>query len=221
MEDDRRSGLDRSAQSNRPPGGIELRKRRLETALQRLRPLGSLSAQLEQYPTPAHIAADVLWEAYSSGDIQGRDVADLGCGNGIFSIGAKLLGADRVVGLDVDKDAVEVASENASDLSLEIEFTVSDVSDFQGSFHTTVQNPPFGAQTKHADRAFIRKSIAISPTVYSLHNEIGMDFVFQMAESLGATCVTVKRYKFEIPYAFEFHRKTREIISVVLLKFQR
>ncbi len=221
MEDDRRGGLDRPAQSNRPSGGIRLKKRRLETTLQRLRPLDSRSAQLEQYPTPAYIAADVLWEAYGSGDIQGRDVADLGCGNGVFSIGAKLLGADRVVGLDVDKDAVEVASENASDLSLEIEFIVSDVSDFQGSFHTTIQNPPFGAQTKHADRAFIEKSISISPTVYSLHNEISMDFVSHMIESLGATCATVKRYKFEIPYAFEFHRKTRETVSVVLLKFQR
>ena len=203
------------------PGGIILRKRRLETVLQQIRPLRSLSARLEQYLTPAHIAADVLWEAYSSGDIQGRDVADLGCGNGIFSIGAKLLGADRVVGVDVDKDAVEIASENANDLSLEIEFIVSDVSDFQGSFHTTVQNPPFGAQTRHADRAFIQKSIAISPTVYSLHNEAGRDFVFQMAESLGVTCATVKRYKFEIPYAFEFHRKTKGIVSVLLFKFQR
>ncbi len=193
----------------------------METVLQQLRPLDSQSARLEQYPTPAHIAADVLWEAYSSGDIQGRDVADLGCGNGIFSIGAKLLGATRVVGLDVDENAVEVASENAGNLSLEIEFIVSDVSDYQGSFHTTVQNPPFGAQTKHADRAFIEKSIAISPTVYSLHNEVGMDFVSQMTKSLGATCVAVKRYKFEIPYAFEFHRKTSENISVVLLRFQR
>ncbi len=193
----------------------------METVLQQLRHLDSPSARLEQYPTPARIAADVLWEAYSSGDIQGRNVADLGCGNGVFSIGAKLLGAGRVVGVDIDKDAIEVASANASSQSLEIEFIASDVSDFQGVFHTTLQNPPFGAQTRHADRAFIEKSVAISPTVYSLHNEVGVDFVFQMTESLGATCVAVKRYKFEIPYAFEFHRKTREVISVLLFKFQR
>jgi putative methylase len=189
--------------------------------LQRLSPLRISSPQLEQYPTPAHIAADVLWEAFSSGDIQGRNVADLGCGNGIFSIGAKLLGAERVVGLDVDAGAIEIASENARRLSAGVEFVVSDVSAFEGAFETTVQNPPFGAQTKHADRAFIEKSIEISPTVYSLHNEVGMDFVQQMTDVLGATCVAVKRYKFEIPYAFEFHRKTKETVPVVLLKFQR
>jgi len=31
----------------------------------------------------------------------------------------------------------------------------------------------------------------------------------------------VKRYKFEIPYAFEFHRKATESVSVVLLRFER
>jgi putative methylase len=193
----------------------------LEIALQQLRPIADPSPQLEQYPTPAHIACDVLWEAFGSGDIEGRSVADLGCGNGVFSIGAKLLGAERVVGIDIDEKVVEIASENARRHSVDVEFTVSEVSDFGGTFDTTIQNPPFGAQTRHADRVFIEKSIEISPTVYSLHNEIGMDFVFQMTDSLGASCSAVKRYKFEIPYAFEFHRKTREVVSVILLKFQR
>jgi putative methylase len=193
----------------------------LEIALQQLKPLREPSPRLEQYPTPATIAADVLWEAFSSGDIEGRSVADLGCGNGIFSVGAKLLGASRVVGMDIDEDAVETASDNARALAVEVEFVVSEVSDFEGAFDTTIQNPPFGAQTRHADRAFIEKAISISPTVYSLHHEVGMDFVSQMTDSLGATCSAVKRYKFEIPYAFEFHRRTREFVSVVLLKFQR
>ena len=203
------------------PGGRTLKKKQLEMALQQLKPISEPSPLLEQYSTPATIAADVLWEAFSAGDIEGRTVADLGCGNGIFSIGAKLLGARRVVGLDVDEEAVETAIENARALSADVEFVVSEVSDFEGEFDTTIQNPPFGAQMRHADRPFIEKAILISPTVYSLHNEVGMDFVAQMAESLGAACKAVKRYKFEIPYAFEFHRRTREFVSVVLLRFQR
>ena len=177
--------------------------------------------KLEQYPTPADIAADVLWEAYGSGDIEEKAVADLGCGNGIFSIGAKLLGASRVVGVDVDENAIRTASDNARSLSLDIEYVVDEVSAFEGIFDTTVQNPPFGAQLRHADRAFVEKAVEISSTVYSLHNEAGLEFVSKMVHSLGAECSIIKRYKFEIPYAFEFHRKAREIISVVLLKFHR
>lgn len=198
-----------------------MKKKQLEMSLQRLKLLEDPSSMLEQYPTPAYIASDVLWEAFGAGDIEGRAVADLGCGNGIFSIGAKLLGADIVVGLDIDERAIKVASENARALGVDVEFVVSEVSSFGGEFDTTIQNPPFGAQTRHADRAFIEKAIEISPTVYSLHNEVGMDFVSQMTDSLGASCKAVKRYKFEIPYAFEFHRKTIEVVSVVLLKFQR
>lgn len=39
-------------------------------------------------------------------------VLDVGCGSGILSIAAALLGADDVLGVDIDPVAVEVASEN-------------------------------------------------------------------------------------------------------------
>ena len=198
-----------------------LKKRQLEILLQQLTPFANRSAKLEQYSTPADVAADVLWTAYASGDVEGKSIADLGCGNGILSIGARLLGASRVVGVDVDEGAIEVASSNSLRVGAQVEFVVSDVAEFTGSFDATIQNPPFGAQMKHADRLFIQKSIEISPTVYSLHNEAGLGFITSMTRKLGATCAPVKRYKFEIPYAFEFHRKTSEVVSVVLLKFQR
>ncbi len=196
-------------------------KKQLEIRLQRLMPVDFRSPRLEQYSTPAVIAADILWEAHEAGDIEGKAVADLGCGNGVFCIGAMLLGADRAVGIDIDERAVKVASQNAKDMALSIDFCSMDISEFSGSFDTTIQNPPFGAQRKHADRAFVEKAVEISPVTYSLHNEGSIDFMTKMAKSIHATCMPVKRYKFEIPYAFEFHRKTREVVSVVLLKFQR
>jgi len=197
------------------------RKRRLEIALQKLRPVETRSARLEQYSTPATIAADVLWEAFSAGDITGMRVADLGCGNGVFAIGAKLMGAGEVVGVDIDESAIGVARENAVSLSAEVEFRQADVREFGGSFDTVLQNPPFGAQTKHADRAFVEKAIELAPRAYSLHNVGTEAFVDGLARALGAASVAVKSYKLEIPYAFEFHRKAVETIPVVLLRFDR
>lgn len=50
--------------------------------------------QYEQYPTSAHLAARVLHVAQETfDDIEGRVVADFGCGCGILGIGASLLGA--------------------------------------------------------------------------------------------------------------------------------
>lgn len=44
---------------------------------------------------------------------QGAKVLDIGCGSGILGIGAALLGAKEVFGVDIDTTAVRVANENA------------------------------------------------------------------------------------------------------------
>ncbi len=198
-----------------------MKKQQLEISLQGLAPLPRQSARLEQYATPAHVAADMLWEAFAAGDIEGRSVVDLGCGNGVFAIGAKLLGAKDVLGVDLDPEAVRTANWNAEALQLVVDFEEGDVTEIGGRFDTVLENPPFGAQNKNADRAFIKKAVELAPRVYSLHNDGTQEFVQQMVSALGARAVPVKKYKFEIPYAFEFHRKPVETISVVLLRFER
>lgn len=200
---------------------FQMKRKELEIILQGLVPFGQRDPRLEQYATPADIAADLLWEALMRGDIADRSVMDLGCGNGILSIGAKLLGAREVFGIDIDPKAIEVAAANAEEKGLEIHYAQGSVTSVTGSFDTVVQNPPFGAQKRNADRAFIAKSIELAPRVYSLHNAVTEDFVRKMVESAGATCKPVKRFKFEIPYAFEFHRKPKESFSIVLLRFER
>jgi putative methylase len=198
-----------------------MKKNQLEIALQRLTPLTDRDPRLEQYPTPADIAADMLWEAFGAGDVEGRDVVDLGSGNGVFCIGAKLLGARRSVGVEVDPGAVTVAKENATAARVDVEFVEGDVASATGTFDTAIQNPPFGAQTRHADRAFIKKALELAPATYSLHLDGTQDFVSSMVQALGGRCRPVKRYKFEIPYAFEFHRKPSETVLVILFKFER
>jgi len=199
----------------------QMRRKRLEIALQKLRPLEERSARLEQYPTPATVAADILWEAYSAGHIYGRSVADLGCGNGIFCIGAKLMGAERSAGIDIDPGAVKTAKMNAESMGVEVELLEGDVSSMAGPFDTVLQNPPFGAQTRNADRAFVEKALSLAPVAYSLHNDGSQEFIGGMVNALGGRSEAIKRYKFEIPYAFEFHRKANETISVVLLRLER
>jgi len=41
------------------------------------------------------------------------DVIDVGCGSGVLSLSAKLLGAPQVFGIDIDKEAIEHAKANA------------------------------------------------------------------------------------------------------------
>jgi ribosomal protein L11 methyltransferase len=54
---------------------------------------------------------------------------DIGCGSGILSLSAKLLGVDKVRAIDSDPDAIKVSKENANDNSIggDIEFKVQSV----------------------------------------------------------------------------------------------
>ena len=58
-------------------------------------------------------------------------VLDLGCGSGILAIGAKFLGADRVLAIDIDPLAVEVAKENFRMNQVEVEAEAGDVTELQ------------------------------------------------------------------------------------------
>lgn len=59
----------------------------------------------------------------------GQTVLDIGCGSGILSIAAVLLGAERATGIDIDPVAVKVARENAAlnGLSAKTEFLVGNL----------------------------------------------------------------------------------------------
>ena len=57
--------------------------------------------------------------------VPGESVIDYGCGSGILAIAAKKLGAGRVVGTDIDDQAVAAARANAADNRVEVAFTAS------------------------------------------------------------------------------------------------
>jgi ribosomal protein L11 methyltransferase len=60
-------------------------------------------------------------------EIQGGEIVlDYGCGSGILAIAAAKLGAQRVIGTDIDPVAIEVARANARDNNVTAEFQLPD-----------------------------------------------------------------------------------------------
>ncbi len=198
-----------------------MKKKTLEMILQSIPPFSTPKAELEQYSTPANIAADVLFTAHARGDIEGKVVMDLGCGNGIFAIGAFGLGSELSVGVDIDPVALAEARRNAAERGATVEFVRADVARFSARVDTVFQNPPFGAQKRGADRPFLVTAMSIAEKVYSFHLAETEEFVHNLVSELGGRVALQKRYKFEIPHMFAFHTREKKEFEVVLLCIQR
>ena len=67
------------------------------------------------------------------------EVLDYGCGTGILAIAAKLVGAKRVMGTDIDPQAVEAAQDNAIMNHVEAKFALPDDMP-EGTFDVVVAN---------------------------------------------------------------------------------
>ena len=197
-----------------------MKKKDLEISLQSLETFRDPKVHLEQYPTPSVIASDILFSAYAAGDVAGRKVADLGCGTGIFAIGAYLLGAESVTAFDIDAAALETAKENAERLDCDIEFIRCDVSEVTGRYDTVLMNPPFGAQNKHADRPFLSKAMESADSVYSIHMACTLDYIEKTAASAGRSVFSYKTYKYEIPHTFSFHSKMKKSVDVIAVSIR-
>ncbi|EFC38429.1 predicted protein [Naegleria gruberi] len=73
--------------------------------------------KLEQYITTPHLASHTLYTAqFSFDDIEGKEVLDLGIGTGMLGLGACLLEAKHVTGVDIDEDALNICRENVKSI---------------------------------------------------------------------------------------------------------
>lgn len=202
---------------------MQLKLNELRRHLRLLDQLEKPNASLEQYFTEPDTAAAILFDAAMRHDIEGKSVADLGCGTGVFAIGSMMLGASDATGIDVDPDSVERARINAQKLLDKealgrIVFRRMDVLRFCGKFDTVFQNPPFGSQSRNADVPFIRKALSIADTVYTIHLSETRDFVEDLITRSGGKIVFSRIFTYSMGRMFRFHEKDSREFSLILYK---
>jgi len=222
-----------------------VRKLDLEMFLNQVKPHPSPKPSLEQYTVPTDVAATMLYiAAYTYGDVIGKSVLDLGCGTGRLALGAAFLGASQVVGVDVDRAAVEVALENSvrTGFADKVSWVVADIDAVQEGFDTVVQNPPYGVQKRGADRKFLEKALEVGRVVYSLHKNPSRDkrlikqlkasgtnvvpvsvapFLENFVETHGGKIRAVYAMLMRIPHMFSFHTKRRHEFVVDLYVIEK
>ncbi|KAL0222899.1 hypothetical protein P9112_002289 [Eukaryota sp. TZLM1-RC] len=198
----------------------------LQASLQQVRDFETPKVMLEQYITPADSAAVLLYNAdFSYNDIADKNVCDLGCGTGMLSIGASLLGASSVKSLDVDEDALVIARENAQFTDIDnITFELTDISKLDASNHprfdTVLLNPPFGTKhNKGIDMLFLDKAIELATgAVYSLHKTSTRNYIVSTLRRRGLQAEAIATLKYDLKKTMKFHKKKNQVIEVDVIR---
>lgn len=193
-------------------------KRAIERRLSRVRGFEDPRVELEQYPTPADIAAQIVHLADLRGDLEGT-VIDLGTGTGMLALGVALRTPRRVIGLDADPGALGTARENERriDPPTEIDWLLGDGGrlPLQLSGATVLMNPPFGAQrgNRGADRRFLGATVDVAAVVYSIHNVGSREFVESFVADHGGKVTHAYELTFDLEKQFGFHDRARKTIT--------
>ncbi|MDL2246183.1 METTL5 family protein [Methanobrevibacter sp. OttesenSCG-928-K11] len=202
------------------------KKKHLEMLIQNIPKHQNPNVSLEQYPTSSSIAADLLWNAYSLGDIQDQNIIDLACGTGILAIASSLLDAKKVLGIDIDKSSINIAEDVSNKMNLKnIDFLVKDITKDTLDYKcdTLIQNPPFGSQErskKGIDIKFIDVASKMADVIYSFHMASTHDFIFDYFENLGMTISHEFKYRFPISKIYDFHTQDVKNVDVIVFRVE-
>jgi putative methylase len=202
-----------------------MKLRRLEMLLEKVAGFDHPCAEMEQYQTPPPLAARLLYTAFLAGDIAGLRILEPGCGTGILGIGAALLGASEVIGVDSDPGAIETARLNAQSLGVNLTLIQADIRDLSAGTDipgadTVIMNPPFGAQKVHADRPFIDLALDRAEVVYGIFNAGSERFIREYTRGRAEISAAISA-EFTIPRMFFFHADDRRDIPVEILVLKK
>jgi len=201
---------------------IQIRKRDLAIAIQKVNPHPKPSVALEQYTIPADLAAEILFTAcFAYNDIQEKCVLDLGTGTGRLALGASILGAKTVVGVDIDALSIRAAAQSAKVLREEVSWVVGDIGIIRGSFDTVVMNPPFGTKQPHTDIEFLQCAQNLASVTYSIHKSSTRKFLGHWLEKQALKGERIMNTKMAIPHQFSFHRKAKRFVEVDVFRILR
>ncbi|MFX1296595.1 MAG: METTL5 family protein [Promethearchaeota archaeon] len=198
--------------------------KKLEMKLQNLQSFIDPKPELEQYPiTPrgASLILSIITNTYN--DIQNKIIADLGCGTGILAIGAALLGAKQVIGVDVDQKQLDIASQNANKFNLEdkIKWIRTDIQNFSIAVDVIIQNPPFGIQKRDKrDVVFLKKAIEYAKIIYSIHKSGKKSQIYlrNIIQNQNALIDAIIPIQILIPHLYNFHKKKQYPVKIDLYR---
>ena len=106
-------------------------------------PVGEVPVSIDPGPTFGHGAHPTTTLVLAEVDRlagPGMSMLDVGCGSGVLAIAAARLGAEPVVGIDVEADAVAWTRTNAAANAVDVSASTTPITDVPGTFDLVLAN---------------------------------------------------------------------------------
>jgi putative methylase len=189
--------------------------------LKQLKNIEKPNSKLEQYFTTPELAVRFLKKI----DFKNKTVVDLGCGAGILGITALLLGAKKVIFLDIDSGAIEISKDNYDIIKNQLdvgeaEFLDEDISLIKSSLNVDIAllNPPFGTtdESKRIDSIFLKKAMKIAKKVLTMHKTATKEYIKSIMNENNFNIVYNENFLFPIDKVYSHHTKEGIEVQVTL-----
>lgn len=177
-----------------------------------------LDATLEQYQTEGTLAARWLTVIAQQHTIDGLDIADLGCGNGILGIGCLLLGAKHITFFESDLNAIETLHHNLRDVPEQMYTIVHQHIDEETvlppHIQMVVMNPPWGVQKTMADKPFFNAALSSHATYVHVLHSSDATHIENLAQDRGWSCQKLFNDQFRLPATYQHHHSRQQSTSI-------
>jgi len=190
-----------------------MKKVQLKIILQKIPEHPNPKIWYEQYTIDSTSASEILWIAHTVyNEISDKKVMDLGCGTGRLTIGAAILGASYVIGIDLDKESLDIAKKYSNIIGVRglTDFILTDIKYLPVRFvDTVIQNPPFGVQVRGMDTVFLSIALSKAKAIFSIHksNIKSRNYLTKIINKKRGYIKGIYTLEILIPAAYKFHRK--------------
>ena len=211
---------------------MKINKKELISIIQGTETFIDPNIKLEQYSIDANCAVDIIYYAgFEHNDIKNAFIVDLGAGTGRLSIASAFFNACHILSVDIDMNALNILKRNIIhlDLTYKIFPICADINYLEISKNflpknmkiTTIMNPPFGVQSKFADRSFLDRAFNFSDIVYSIHlsNPKTHKFISSYIKNFNWKIDNVLPFTIVLERTFQFHTKKTKKINVLVYRF--
>ncbi len=177
---------------------------------------------LEQYQTPSRVAANLTHRASYLGDLNGKNVIDIGAGTGMLAIAAALSGA-KVTAIELDPASIAILKKNMVRVGVNLIVVRANFFEWEARMHydTAILNPPFGIQQKkYRDLEFLLKANQISEVSYSIldGSESNVKMLPKLLEKRGIELLDYYIDEFPLENIYPWHKTKRKIHHVMVVK---